>query len=336
MLVMGVASEDDLVGVDVVFGGGGDLFGPGHPRSQSAEHHKTRDAQSARLGKLICKKESTPQRDAGVDQAKQHRGAHEAEAWHEQDREQERSTERPEIIEGENVGDDVAELITIADDAHEQGNLQPDQNAHHDDEGVQNQFEALREGEREHQDGGRKAADDAEEKLDPNEAMNEATVDVAGKRAADTHSEEIRADDGGELKDAVADEIAGERAGDELVDEAARRDQQHGDEQQDSHELMNRGGNDDADADGHRAHKDRESHVVLLDDLFPEMVRSQFIHHDERHDENENSDKGKDQCGDDIAKRNEIHLICLRCNGDSRYKPSGRSPDYRGPIWERF
>src|SRR6266568_4229139 len=181
--------------------------------------------------------------------------------------------------------DDVAKLVTIADDAHEQRNLQPDQNAHHDDEGVQNQFEALREGEREHQDGGRKAADDAEEKLDPNEAMNEATVDVAGKRAADTHGEEIRADDGGELKDAVADEIAGERAGDELVDEAACRDQQHGDEQQ---------------------------------------------------DENENPDKGKDQCGDDIAKRNEIHLICLRCNGDSRYKPSDRSPDYRGPTWERF
>src|SRR6266581_4311273 len=297
MLVMGVASEDDLVGVDVVFGGGGDLFGPGHPRSQSAEHHKTRDAQSARLGKLICKKESTPQRDAGVNQAEQHRGA---------------------------------------DDAHEQGNLQPDQNAHHDDQRVENQFEALREGKRKHQEGGRKAADDAEEKLDPHEAVNESTVDVAGERAADAHGEEIRADDGGELKDAVADEIAGDRASDELVDEAARRDQQHGDEQQDSHELMNRSGDDDADADGHRAHKDGESHVVLLDYLFPEMVRSQLVHNDERHDENENPDKGKDQCGDDIAKRNEIHLICLRCNGDSRYKPSDRSLDYRGPTWERF
>src|SRR5712691_1337462 len=287
MLVMGVASEDDLVGVDVVFSGGGDLLGLGHPRSQSAEHHKTRDAQSARLGKLICKKESTPQRDAGVNQAEQHRGADEAEAWHEQDREQERSTKRAEIIEGENVGDDVAEQITIADDAHEQGNLQPDQNAHHDDQRVENQFEALREGKRKHQEGGRKAADDAEEKLDPHEAMNEAMVDVAGERAADTHGEEIRADD-------------------------------------------------DGDADGHRADKDRESHVVLLDDLFSEMVRSQLVHHDERHDENENPDKGKDQCGDDIAKRNEIHLICLRCNGDSRYKPSDRNPDYRGQIWERF
>ncbi len=114
--------------------------------------------------------------------------------------------------------DDVAELIAIADDAHEQRNLKPDQNAHHNDHRVQNQFETLGKGKRKHQQRGGKAADDAEKKLNPYEAIREATVNVAGESAANAHREKIRADDGGELKDAVSDEIAGERAGDELVD----------------------------------------------------------------------------------------------------------------------
>ncbi len=231
---------------------------------------------------------------------------------------------------------DVAKLIAVADHAHQQRNLQPDQNAHHQDQRVQNQFETLGEGKRKHQQGGGKAADDAEEKLDPHEAVCETAVDVARERAADAHREQVRADDSGELKDAVSDKIAGERAGDEFIDEAARRDQQHGNEHQDAHWLVNRGSNDDADAERHGADENGERHIVFLNDFLPQMVRGELVHHDERDDEDEYSNKREDQCSDDVAERNKVHLICLLCNGDSRRKPSGTNRDYRGRTSERF
>ena len=108
---------------------------------------------------------------------------------------------------------------------------------------------SLRVGERQKQQRGRKSADDAEHQLDPDEALHEAAIDVARERTADAHGKEVVADDGGKLKDAVAEEIAGERAGDQLIDQAASRDEQHGDEEQDAHGLVNRGRNDDADAE---------------------------------------------------------------------------------------
>jgi len=52
-------------------------------------------------------------------------------------------------------------------------NLQPDQNAHRNDQRVQNQFESLREGKRKHEQRGGKTADDAEKKLDPHKTIRE-------------------------------------------------------------------------------------------------------------------------------------------------------------------
>src|SRR5205823_4973806 len=98
-----------------------------------------------------------------------------------------------------------------------------DQNAHHNDERVQNQFESLREGKREHQQRGGKSTDNAKEELDPHEAIHKAAIDKTREGAADAHCEQVGTNNGGELKNAVADEIAGERAGNELIDEATRR-----------------------------------------------------------------------------------------------------------------
>jgi hypothetical protein len=39
---------------------------------------------------------------------------------------------------------------------------------------------------------------------------------------------------------------------------------------------MNRGGNDDANADGHGADENCERHVVLLYDFLPEMIRREL------------------------------------------------------------
>ena len=125
MLIMRVAGKNDLIGVDIVFRGRGDLFRFGHSRPQGAQDDQTGNPQTARGGKLIDEKESTPERHARIDQAEQHRGAHQPEARHQQDRKQQRGPQRAEIIEGEHVRDDVAELVAVPHHAHQQRNLQP-------------------------------------------------------------------------------------------------------------------------------------------------------------------------------------------------------------------
>src|SRR5690348_4988778 len=279
---------------------------------------------------------SAPERDAGVDQTKEHGGAYQPKARHQKNGKEKRGAERAQIIEREHVGDHVAKLVAVANNAHEQRNFQTHENAHDDDEGIENQFESLCECEGHHQESGRNTSNDTKHQLDPDKTMDEAAIDVAGERAADAHREKIRANDGLELKNAVTHQVARERARDELIDEPARRNQQHRDEEQNSHVSVNGGGNDDADPDGHGSDEDRQRHVVLLHDFLPQMVWGELVHHQKRDDEDQHAEKGKCQCSDDIAERNKVHLICLRCSDDRNRKRNDRSLDYHERTWEHF
>src|SRR6185437_640959 len=98
--------------------------------------------------------------------------------------------ERAEVIERKDVSDHVAKLVAVAHNAHKKRNFEADQNAHNHNKGVENQFEALRESEGHHQERGGKTTDNTEQELDPNETIDEATIQIAGKRAADAHREE--------------------------------------------------------------------------------------------------------------------------------------------------
>ena len=68
--------------------------------------------------------------------------------------------------------------------------------------------------------------------------MNRATrprSDESREIAAHAHGEQVAADDRGELKDAVAQQVAGERTGDELIDQPAcgnQRDRKEKDDRQ--------------------------------------------------------------------------------------------------------
>src|SRR5215470_5268755 len=128
MLVTGVAREDDFVGINVVFGGGGDMPGFGNASAQSTKNCNASNTQAASARELTGEKERTPKRDARVDQAKKHGRANEAQARHKQDREQKRSSERAEIIEGKDVSDDITEAVTVLDDSHQQRDFQTDEN----------------------------------------------------------------------------------------------------------------------------------------------------------------------------------------------------------------
>ena len=138
-------------------------------------------------------------------------------------------------------------------------------------------WKSLGVGEGQKQQGRGKTANHSQQQFDPDEAVGESAIDVAGKRAADPHGKQVAADDRGELKNAVAEKIAGERARDELVDEPAGGDQQDRDEKQYPQGLVNSRRNDDADAERHCPEQDRQRGVVLLHDFLPEVVGSYLV-----------------------------------------------------------
>src|SRR5271170_3242848 len=119
MLVVRVAGENDVVGVDVVFSGSG-------------------DAASARAGKLRGEQISRPKCDSCVDETEKHRGTDEAQTRHEENWKKERGAERAEVVKREDVGDHIAKFVAVAHDAHEQRDFETNENAHNDDEGVKN------------------------------------------------------------------------------------------------------------------------------------------------------------------------------------------------------
>ncbi len=87
MLVARVAREDDFIGVDVVFGGGGDFFCLGEADAETDQDEYAKGAEDARGGELIREDVGGPERDGDVDEAEEHRGTDEAEAWDEENRE---------------------------------------------------------------------------------------------------------------------------------------------------------------------------------------------------------------------------------------------------------
>ena len=141
-----------------------------------------------------------------------------------QQREQQRGGERADIVEGQHLGDQVAELQPVLEDAHEQRDLQPHQRADHQHQAIERQAEVLHAIEQQEQQRGRAAADCCDQHLDADEHRRLVRADIARAPRAHAHREQIGADDCGELRDAVAQQIGGERAGEQLVDQATGRD----------------------------------------------------------------------------------------------------------------
>src|SRR5581483_7855124 len=274
VLVPGVAREDDLVGIDVVFGGGVDFLRIHEPCGQAAEYDDTGNAKRASGGELAGEKKGAPQRDDHIDDAEQESRAHQPETRHQQDRKQQGRTQCAQVVERQHMRDHVAELVTSADNPHEERNLESDQHADDDHQHVHDQLKSLGICEGQKQQGGREAADDAEQKLDPDETIGKPAVDVAGNSAPDPHGKQVAADDGRELKHTIAEQIAGERARYQFVDEPAGGDQQDRNEEKNAHltafELVHGRGNNDTDADGHGSDQHRQGSVVLLHHLLPQ------------------------------------------------------------------
>src|SRR5579871_6136133 len=101
--------------------------------------------------------------------------------------------------------------------------------------------------------------------------------------------------------------------------------------------LVHRRRNDDAKPDGHGAHEDGESGIVLLNHLFPQVVRRQLVHDHESDGEHHDADEGEHQRIHDVGYevRGHVHLTSLPRSGDSRCRWTGTIRDCRAPTWAR-
>src|SRR5579864_5568022 len=66
MLVTGVAREDDFIGIDVVFGSGGDAFRLEHSDRQKTNNDNAKQTQGAGGCQLFAEEKGAPQGDCNV------------------------------------------------------------------------------------------------------------------------------------------------------------------------------------------------------------------------------------------------------------------------------
>jgi hypothetical protein len=145
---------------------------------------------------------------------------------------QHRYRERADVVESKHLRDQILERHFALQDAHDQRNLQSDQDADQQHQAVEREAEGPRvEGEQQEQQPGREAAEQADQQFDLDEAHQQIAADIFRQPGADAHREQVDADHGGELHHRVAQQVARQRAGDQLVSQAAGRDDENGDQQ---------------------------------------------------------------------------------------------------------
>jgi hypothetical protein len=142
-----------------------------------------------------------------------------------QQREQHRDRQGTDVVEGEHLGDQVLELHLALEDAHDQRDLQPDQDADQQHQAVEREAEGPgMQGEQEEQQPRRDAAEQADQQLDLDEAQQQVSRHVLRQPGTDAHGEQVGADHRRELGHRVAEQVAGQRAGDEFVGQPAGGD----------------------------------------------------------------------------------------------------------------
>ena len=139
-----------------------------------------------------------------------------------------------EIVESEYARNEFFEVgLLLVEYAHDERDFHADNEADDEHQGVEQAAKGhggITEGNKEKERA--KAAGDADEEFDVDKACEGLFVcDVAREVCADAHGKEIQADDGGELQDAVAEQIRGQRSNDEFVGKPAASDDKDGDDE---------------------------------------------------------------------------------------------------------
>jgi hypothetical protein len=189
------------------------------------------------------------------------------------------------------VCNNIAKVITVANNRHQQRNLQTYKNSDHDHQRVHQQLKSLGVREGQKAQGRREPADHSQQQFDPRKAICKAAIDVARKGAADPHGKQVTTNDRGKLKNAITEKVARERSRDELINEPACSNPQHRNEKQNSQGLVNCGRINITKANRHCPEQDRERSVLLLDNFLPEVIGSYLVDDDKCPSKNHDADR---------------------------------------------
>ena len=169
---------DDAVGVDAFLGDGSQPVGAGHAADQQGQRQHALRLEVARVLQGVAKQANRPQRHRHVHDAEKQAGAHQAEVWRQGEGKQDGDCQRAEVVDRQHLRHQVLEGHLALQDAHDQRDLQTHQHAGCEHQRIEHQAERPgRMGEHHEQQHGGKAADDADEDLDLDEAHRQRAVD---------------------------------------------------------------------------------------------------------------------------------------------------------------
>ena len=271
-LVGGVLGVDDLVREDLLLHGQGEPVGAGHARAQEDQHHRAAQPQAEGGAQQGLQQEGGPEAHAGVEEAEDQAGAHQTQLGHEQQGEEQGGRQGADVVQGQHLRHQVLEAHLVAQDAHEQRDLQAHQGADGDDGEVERGLEGVGAGEGLEEEGRREAAHQGHGQLQVHEALGEAPVDVLGEVRAQAHGAQVDPDDRGELHDGVPQQVAGQRARHQLVDQPAGCDDEDADEEEgglqrlggtSARSSMDGRGDDQGDAQDQAAQDDAQGDVLV-------------------------------------------------------------------------
>ena len=215
-----------------LFGQKGDAVGGGEGGQQAGQHDAAAQLDGAVARQLCFEGARGEHGHGGVEQAEQQGGTRHAQPGREHQREQQRHGQRAQVVEGEHFGHQVFKVgLAPVQHAHHQRDFHAHHDAHHQHQRIQQRAErrgSQPEHHKQHQ--GRHPADDAHQQFDFDKARKRVFIaDVFGEVRADAHGEEIEADDGGKLQNAVAQQITGQRGNDEFIRQPAAGHDENGD-----------------------------------------------------------------------------------------------------------
>jgi len=234
VLVRRLFAEDDVVEIEMLLG---EAREPGAVDERDAERDDGGETDGEHavvlLAEQFAERDHADQRDADVHQSDRERGADRAERRQQHEREQHRAEQRADVVQRQDLGDRFLRGLAAGEQGRQHRDLESDERADHQDEAVHHELEqdpCEREGHEQ-----RDAADPAHQSdrdLGPDEVAEVVVSEVARKQRSDAHREHEHADRQRELQDAVAEQVARDRTDDQLIDDAAQRDDQDRDEQQ--------------------------------------------------------------------------------------------------------
>jgi hypothetical protein len=174
-------------------------------------------------------------RHADVEDAEQETGADQPDVRHQQQREQDGGDQRADVVHGQHARHQLAQFELPLQQPQQDGYLEPDQHAHQSDDSIQRHAELRHMRKQQEQDGGRRTTHHADHDLDAHEVVEQPLAHIARQPRPDAHGEQVSTDDRRELRDRIAQQVAGERTRHQLVHQSAARDDERGEQQQRAH-----------------------------------------------------------------------------------------------------